>query len=190
MKYCNHCGAQANDRATFCSECGKPLPEKAIPQTVVSPEVKTKYCRNCGAQVNAKAVVCVNCGHSLSGTVSPQTTSRVSNPQTSYGNYRPHTINSGGKFSVGKFILWVILSLIVLFIFINLINSCDSGDSYGQVETECLACNGTGSFPCAYCGGSGTLWTSFGPYTCNSCTAGRVACVSCGGSGYFVRERR
>jgi len=105
MKYCNHCGVQANDRATFCTECGKPLPEKAISQTVGSPEVKTKYCRSCGAQVNAKAVVCVNCGSSLSGAVSPQTTSGYSNPQTisgysnpqtSYGSQRPHTVNSNG----------------------------------------------------------------------------------------------
>lgn len=56
MKYCTHCGAELNDDAVFCVNCGKAVEnsQNAAPQI--------KYCTNCGAELKEGADYCVNCG--------------------------------------------------------------------------------------------------------------------------------
>ncbi len=49
QKKCPECGALSNANAKFCSECGKPFPNK-------------KFCSNCGNELSANSKFCPECG--------------------------------------------------------------------------------------------------------------------------------
>ena len=57
---CPECGTPFKNDAVFCSKCGTKLPEKAKPQSVVSPQ--SKKCSNCGNVLDAEAIFCNVCG--------------------------------------------------------------------------------------------------------------------------------
>jgi ribosomal protein L40E len=53
---CTHCGAPNHAEATFCTQCGQPLPPKpAAP-------ARAGFCGQCGAPVDASARFCAKCG--------------------------------------------------------------------------------------------------------------------------------
>lgn len=56
MKYCTHCGAELNDDAVFCVNCGKAV------ENGQDSAPKIKYCTNCGNELKEGADFCVNCG--------------------------------------------------------------------------------------------------------------------------------
>lgn len=51
--YCRNCGAEVNENAIACTECG------------VAPMSEKKYCHSCGVETNANQMICVKCGVSL-----------------------------------------------------------------------------------------------------------------------------
>ena len=53
--YCKNCGAQMNDNAAVCVNCGAPK------------GAGTSYCPNCGSQTQPNAAICLNCGVALNG---------------------------------------------------------------------------------------------------------------------------
>jgi len=57
MRYCTHCGAEINDDAVFCVNCGK-----AVERPANENSRKIKYCTYCGAELKDEADVCLSCG--------------------------------------------------------------------------------------------------------------------------------
>lgn len=53
--YCKNCGAQMNDNAAVCVNCG------------AAKGAGTSYCPNCGSQTQPNAAICLNCGVALNG---------------------------------------------------------------------------------------------------------------------------
>lgn len=53
--YCKNCGAQMNDNAAVCVNCG------------AAKGTGTSYCPNCGSQTQPNAAICLNCGVALNG---------------------------------------------------------------------------------------------------------------------------
>lgn len=54
MAQCEGCGAQLVENARFCTCCGKPVPQEAIPAT--------RLCASCGAALLPDARFCEKCG--------------------------------------------------------------------------------------------------------------------------------
>ena len=55
--YCNQCGTQNPDNASFCSSCGSGLAQQESASTV--------FCSACGAENSTQAVRCVQCQAAL-----------------------------------------------------------------------------------------------------------------------------
>lgn len=69
--YCSKCGAQIDDEAFVCSNCGcatgKQLPEQkqnqlADEKSKMDMGTNFMYCSKCGAQINSEAIICPKCG--------------------------------------------------------------------------------------------------------------------------------
>lgn len=63
---CPSCGAVQSGEARFCSNCGRPMPEKA-PDPAEEPAAsdELQYCEQCGAMRQGKSRFCVVCGFSF-----------------------------------------------------------------------------------------------------------------------------
>ena len=57
-KFCPHCGAQTEEGALVCPNCGKPLKN-------------LQYCPHCGEQIDAEAVICPKCGRQVKQIQAP-----------------------------------------------------------------------------------------------------------------------
>ncbi len=62
LKVCRYCGRALNSSLLFCTECGKPLPEKNMFQ-----EYKERHvcCKNCETVVPDNSEYCPQCGEKL-----------------------------------------------------------------------------------------------------------------------------
>lgn len=58
-----------------------------------------------------------------------------------------------------------------------------------HIKMECPICNGSGKFPCYYCGGSGILKEYNGAlHSCNPCRGkGYTECSCCHGTGKVTK---
>ncbi|MFQ6101181.1 MAG: zinc-ribbon domain-containing protein [Anaerolineae bacterium] len=54
---CPQCGASLRDGATFCPQCGSPVPKAAPPASAAD-----RFCPNCGASIRERARFCAQCG--------------------------------------------------------------------------------------------------------------------------------
>lgn len=75
-----------------------------------------------------------------------------------------------------------LLLVLVAILFVGVVSS------QAQTTTTCTNCKGTGiAAVCGMCGGSGAVYTMFGPAPCPGCLGmGRIPCAVCGGRGYIV----
>ena len=63
---CPSCGAVQSGEARFCSNCGRPMPEKAPdPAEEPTDSDELQYCEQCGAMRQGKSRFCVVCGFSF-----------------------------------------------------------------------------------------------------------------------------
>ena len=67
--FCKTCGAQIDDKAVVCLNCGAQVTPAAYtaPPSAPSPA----FCKNCGAAVNPGAAVCVQCGAPVASGYQP-----------------------------------------------------------------------------------------------------------------------
>lgn len=70
--FCDQCGAKLAEGASFCTECGTPVPQRSVPVAPV--------CEHCGAKLVEGASFCTECGtpvvagdHSLTADATPAT---------------------------------------------------------------------------------------------------------------------
>lgn len=69
---CTHCGADLSRGASFCGECGQPVPEPAEAQpSGDSAELQTTICANCGAALVPVASFCSDCGQPVDAPAEP-----------------------------------------------------------------------------------------------------------------------
>ena len=62
IKVCNDCGAKVDSNLLFCSECGKPLPDKSLYMMYVHSHF---VCNKCKTVVSSKYKFCPQCGEQL-----------------------------------------------------------------------------------------------------------------------------
>ena len=61
---CPKCGAEVDNKATFCSSCGNEM-AKAEPTQTEASVADEKVCRACGARVAAGCKFCTSCGNAF-----------------------------------------------------------------------------------------------------------------------------
>lgn len=67
-KTCTNCGAELEEKATFCPKCGikiESLSSNSEPiegEILNSETIETKFCNNCGAKIDINAEICPKCG--------------------------------------------------------------------------------------------------------------------------------
>lgn len=69
MKYCQKCGGQLKDEASFCNHCGcavQPLVGQVYQQAPNA--ASTKFCQKCGSEIFVDAIACPNCGCACNDT--------------------------------------------------------------------------------------------------------------------------
>lgn len=66
MRKCISCGAELDDNAMFCAECGTKQEKKQFCSSCGA-EIKqgAKFCSSCGAKLSIEKIVCINCGAEL-----------------------------------------------------------------------------------------------------------------------------
>lgn len=76
MVKCSKCGTECNDKALFCSNCGKSLDDER--EEVLS-KTRVYKCSKCGATFKGKKAFCENCGTKLTfdGETVPETPKTV-----------------------------------------------------------------------------------------------------------------
>ena len=66
---CDSCGAMVKKGVRFCTACGKPMAQTAMPEsattTVTESETISRVCPNCGTKVEADVTFCTECGTKL-----------------------------------------------------------------------------------------------------------------------------
>lgn len=67
MRTCNNCGAQLDDDAIFCPECGTKTGLQAEQQV----EPQKKVCPNCGAVIDNDSLFCPECGVKIENDAQP-----------------------------------------------------------------------------------------------------------------------
>ena len=67
MRTCNNCGAQLDDDAIFCPECGTKTGLQAEQQV----EPQKKVCPNCGAVIDNDSLFCPECGVIIENDAQP-----------------------------------------------------------------------------------------------------------------------
>ncbi|MDO5036692.1 MAG: zinc ribbon domain-containing protein [Tissierellia bacterium] len=64
QKRCARCGAQLDDKAKFCSNCGAEVLDLSGPEDLIEAEVKKEkhYCLHCHYELEEGAIYCPRCG--------------------------------------------------------------------------------------------------------------------------------
>ena len=66
---CDSCGAMVKKGVRFCTACGKPMVQTAMPvsatPTGTESETSNRVCPNCGAKMEADVAFCTECGTKL-----------------------------------------------------------------------------------------------------------------------------
>lgn len=62
MIRCPNCGTMQTQNARYCSNCGRPMPEKGLEDTEEGPNADLEYCPDCGALRQDDAKYCAICG--------------------------------------------------------------------------------------------------------------------------------
>lgn len=68
---CQKCGAELQDNAAFCMECGSKVERKTV-------------CQKCGAELQENAVFCMECGTKVNEVKEPVVNNTPSNPEAEY----------------------------------------------------------------------------------------------------------
>lgn len=62
---CPGCGSLQTAEARFCSNCGRPMPEKEPDGDDLPTDTDAEYCAECGAMRHGDAKYCAVCGHAF-----------------------------------------------------------------------------------------------------------------------------
>lgn len=106
--YCRNCGAQLNEGAVVCLNCG------------VSAGAGNKFCPHCGAQPDPLAVICVKCGRQLSKQGPRNSRPNTPADRSTFGgaikrgfqNYANFT----GRATVAEYWYWILFEFLVMLV--------------------------------------------------------------------------